>query len=67
MDPQQPLKDPKEETSKNVPIAADEDGDEQSVTMTTFHGAAGMMDRAFGEEENEAGVSVPINLNNTLD
>lgn len=65
-DPKQPFKDLKEDTSKNVLIAADEEGEDHSVTMTTFHNATGMIDGAFKEEENEAGLSEPINLNNVL-
>jgi len=62
-----PFKDFKEDNSKNVFIAAEDDGDERSVTMTTFHNGNALVDGAFKEEEHEpAGLSQSINLNNIL-
>lgn len=65
-DQKQPSRDQKEDASKNVSIPADEEGDDQSVTMTTFHNVTGVVDGAFKEEENEPGLSQSINLNNAL-
>ncbi len=61
-----PFKDYKEDNSKNVFIAPDDDGDERSVTMTTFHNGNALVDGAFKEEEHEPGLSQSINLNNVL-
>lgn len=60
----QPFKDYKEDMSKNVFIAADEDGDDRSVTMTTFHNGNAV--GAFKEEDHDPGLSQSINLNNVL-
>lgn len=65
-DRKQPLKDSKDGNTSNVQIAADEEGDDQSVTVTTFHNGAALVDGAFKEEEDEAALSQSMNLNRVL-
>ena len=53
-----------EQNSKNVIIATEDDGEDRSVTMTTFHNGTGRVDGAFKEENDNASLSHSVNLNN---
>lgn len=59
------LKDSKDGDTSNLLFAAGEEGEDQSVTVTTFHNGAALIDGAF-KEEVEAEFSQSLNLNRPL-